>query len=390
VRIADRYAAVFLPLALTVAGGAWIASGDPVRFLAVMVVATPCPLILAAPIAFVAGVSRAARMGVIVKGGGVIERLGEARSVLFDKTGTLTLGAPAVERVISLDGIEPDELLRLAASVDQLSAHALAEALVHDAERRGLELAAPVDVEEDPGQGVEGAVAGRRVTVGSSAWLDARGYSGALDAAQLCDEDADSRAARVLVGIDGAVAGAVVMADHVREDAGELVGALREAGVRLVAIATGDRRSVADAVGAVLGVDRVYADQTPEDKLGIVRALRDDERFGPVIMVGDGVNDAPALALADVGIAMGRAGATVSSDTADAVIAVDRIDRVVDAVRVGRRSLRIARQSVLAGMGLSLAAMAVAAAGFLTPVFGALLQEAIDVAVIANALRALR
>jgi cation transport ATPase len=355
-----------------------------------MVVATPCPLILAAPIAFVAGVSRAARMGVIVKGGGVIERLGEARSILFDKTGTLTLGMPAVERVISLDGIEPDELLRLAASVDQLSAHALAEALVDDAVRRGLELVAPLDVEESPGQGVEGAVAGRRVTVGSTAWLDARGYSGAGDAARLCDEDADPRAARILVGVDGAVAGAVVMADHIREDARDLVGALRDGGVRLVAIATGDRRPVADAVGAALGVDRVYADQTPEDKLRTVRALRDDERLGPVVMVGDGVNDAPALAVADVGIAMGRAGATVSSDTADAVIAVDRIDRVVDAVRVGRRSLRIARQSVLAGMGLSLAAMAVAAAGFLTPVIGALLQEAIDVAVIANALRALR
>jgi heavy metal translocating P-type ATPase len=390
VRLADRYAAIFLPVTLAVAGAAWAASGSAVRFLAVMVVATPCPLILAAPIAFVAGVSRAARHGVIVKGGGVIEKLGEARTVLLDKTGTVTLGAPAVERVVALDGLPPDELLRLAASVDQLSAHMLAEALVRDAAGRGLLLTPPERVEESPGQGIEGTVAGRRVAVGSSGWLHDRGYAGAENAARRLDQIVAPGQARILVGVNGDLAGAIVMADQLRADSRDLVDRLRANAIRHVALVTGDRASVAEAVGSALKVDRVYAEQTPEGKLDVVRALRARSDLRPVIMVGDGINDAPALAIADVGIAMGSPGATVSSETADAVIVLDRVDRVVDAIRIGRRSLGIARQSVSFGIGLSLVAMGFAAVGMVAPVFGALLQEAIDVAVIANALRALR
>jgi heavy metal translocating P-type ATPase len=390
VRLADRYAAIFLPVTLAVAGASWALSGSSVRFLAVMVVATPCPLILAAPIALIAGVSRAARRGVIVKGGGVIEKLGEARTVLLDKTGTVTLGAPTVDRVVALDGLPSDELLRLAASVDQLSVHMLAEALVRDAVGRGLALTVPDRVEESPGQGIEGTVGGRRVAVGSTAWLGRRGYAGAEDVARRLDETVAPGRARILVGVDGDLVGAVVMADQLRADSRDLVGRLRAAAIRHVALVTGDRSAIAEAVGSALGVDRVYAEQTPEGKLDVVRALRARPDLRPVVMVGDGVNDSPALALADVGIAMGAAGATISSETADAVITLDRIDRVVDAIRIGRRSLGIARQSVLVGIGLSLIAMAFAAAGMIAPVFGALLQEAIDVAVIANALRALR
>jgi P-type E1-E2 ATPase len=251
-------------------------------------------------------------------------------------------------------------------------------------------LVAPDHVEEGRGQGVEGTVEGRRVAVGSSSWLHARGYTGAEEAARGLDGGLDGGMARILVGVDGELAGAVVMGDHVRADADRLVDDLHAAGIRHVAMATGDRAPVANAVGAALGVDRVYAEQSPEDKVEIVRSLRADPALRPVVMVGDGVNDAPALALADVGIAMGAAGGTVSSDTADAVVVLDRVDRVLDALQIGRRSLRIARQSVLAGLGLSVVAMAAAAAGLLAPIFGALLQEAIDVAVIANALRALR
>ena len=389
VRLADRYAAVFLPVALAVAGAAWWYSGDSMRFLAVMVVATPCPLILAAPIAFVAGVSRAARRGVIVKGAGVIERLGDARTVLFDKTGTLTLGLPSVDEIFVFNGFRADELLQLAASVDQLSAHVLAEALVHDAEERGLVLSAPEGVEEGRGQGIEGVVDGHRVAVGSSTWLGSRGYADADRVARELDGGLDAGKARILVGVDGVLAGAVVMGDTVRDDAHTLVDSLRRQGIRHIAMVTGDRPAVAESVGSALGLDRVYAELSPEAKLEVVRELRAKLELRPVVMVGDGVNDAPALALADVGIAMGAAGATVSSETADAVIVLDRIDRVVDAVEIGRRSLGIARQSVRAGMALSLVAMAAAAAGFLPPVFGALLQEGIDVAVIANALRAL-
>jgi len=390
VRMADRYAGIFLPVTLVVAGAAWVLSGDAVRALAVVVVATPCPLILAAPIALVSGLSRAARRGVIVKGAGAIETLGEARTVLFDKTGTLTVGKPDVREVVPLGEHAPGEVLRLAASVDRLSAHVLGEALVRAAQESGLDLLAPIDVVEEPGQGIAGSIEGRRIAVGSRAFLRAQGLdpTEVLDAALAAGRG--SGEAHVLVGIDGRVAGVIVMADELRPDAQSIVQRLRNEGVRHVAMVSGDRTSVAQRVGSELGVDRVYAEQSPADKLEVVRALRGEPELRPVVMVGDGVNDAPALAIADVGIAMGAAGATVSSETADVVITVDRIDRVADALHTGRRALHIARQSVLAGMGLSIAAMGVAAAGYLPPVTGALFQEVIDLAVILNALRALR
>lgn len=390
VRLADRYAGFFLPATLIVAAGAWALSGDPVRGLAVVVVATPCPLILAAPIAFVCGLSRAARAGVIVKGAGAIETLGHARTILFDKTGTLTVGVPAVRDVITVGRVEPDRLLALAASVDQVSVHVLADALVRAAAETDLPLVMPHDVREEPGQGIEGRVDGHRVAVGSHGFLRRSGLSDVDVRSAIGRAGRGSGEAHVLVAIDDELAGVIAMADEPRPEAAELIPRLRREGVRYVALVSGDRQSVAERVGRELGVDRVYAEQAPEEKLDVVRSLRTQPDLAPVIMVGDGVNDAPALALADLGIAMGAAGATVSSDTADAVIAVDRIDRVADAVHAGRRAVAIARQSVLAGMGLSLAAMAVAAAGYLPPLAGALLQEGIDLAVIINALRALK
>ncbi len=390
VRMADRYAGFFLPATLIVAGLAWAVSGDAVRALAVVVVATPCPLILAAPIALVSGLSRAARAGVIVKGAGVIETLGQARTVLFDKTGTLTVGTPEVRDIIPAGGLSPGELLQLAASVDRYSAHVLGEALTAAAQDAGLELIAALDVHEEPGQGIEGTVDGRRVSVGSRAFARTRGVTPSELAASTVMTMHGSGEAHVVVLVDGRLGGVIVMADEIRPDAERIVERLRSEGVRHVAMISGDRRSVAERVGHELAVDRVYAEQSPADKLEVVRGVRADPELRPVIMVGDGINDAPALALADLGIAMGAAGATVSSETADAVITVDRVDRVADAIHIGRRALHIARQSVLVGMGLSLAAMAVAAAGYLPPVAGALFQEVIDLAVILNALRALR
>ena len=390
VRMADRYAGFFLPVTLLAAGLAWALSGDPVRALAVVVVATPCPLILAAPIALVSGLSRAARSGVIVKGAGAIETLGEARTVLFDKTGTLTVGTPDVRDIVTRGGWAPGEVLRLAASVDRLSAHVLGEALVTAAEEAELALTMPVDVHEEPGQGIEGRVNGHRVAVGSRAFARTSGVPEAETVSTASTTTRGSGEAHVLVAIDGHVAGLIVMADELRPDADRIVERLRAEGVRHVAMISGDRRSVAERVGRELGVDRVYADQSPEEKLEVVRRVAADPDLRPVIMVGDGINDAPALAIADLGIAMGAAGATVSSETADAVITVDRVDRVADAVHIGRRALRIARQSVLVGMGLSIAAMGVAALGYLPPLAGALFQEAVDLAVILNALRALR
>jgi heavy metal translocating P-type ATPase len=366
-RLADRYAAVFLPFSLAMAGIAWALSGDPKRFLAVMVVATPCPLILAAPIAFVGGLSRAAQAGVIVKGAGVLERLGEATTVLLDKTGTVTSGDPELEEILAAGREPAEEVLRLAASLDQLSAHVLAESLVRTATERGLSLSLPAHVEEDPGRGVLGVVDGHRVAVGSSAWLEEHGYGGArAEARALDDGDAPGRA-RVLVGVDGRLEGVIVMADHLRPGAETIGPDLRAA--------------------SAVGIHEVYADRTPEGKLAVVEEAR-ARSTGAVVMAGDGINDAPALALADVGIAMAGKGATVSSETADVVVVVDRADRIPLSIRVGRRSLRIARESVVVGLGLSVGAMVVDAFGYLPPVWGALFQEVIDVAVIVNALRA--
>ncbi len=387
VRMADRYAALFLPLTVAIAAVAWAISGDPVRALAVFVVATPCPLILAAPIAFVAGLSRAAKSGVIVKGGTALEALGRARTVLLDKTGTLTLGVPAVERVVPIDGRKGEELLRLAASLDQLSGHVVAQALVRQARSERLALADPSDVRESPGAGITGDVEGLRVALGSRGWLLECGV-------ELPPESTLPRAAAgnaiVLVAVERRLSGALIMGDHLRPDARELVLRLRTLGVRHIALLSGDRGDVARSVGEGLGLDRVYSEQSPADKLAIVRRLRDDSRLAPVVMVGDGINDAPALAEADVGIAMGGAGATVSSESADAVITVDAIARVADAVAIGRRATLIARQSVVGGIGLSACGMVLAAFGALAPIQGAIAQEAIDVAVILNALRALR
>ena len=389
VRMADRYAGFFLVATVLVAGLAWAVSGDPVRALAVVVVATPCPLILAAPIALVSGLSRAARAGVIVKGAGAIETLGEARTVLFDKTGTLTVGTPEVREIITQAQFSSSELLRLAASLDRLSAHVLGEALVAAAADAGLELTMPLDVREEPGQGIQGTVDGHNVAVGSRAFMRSVGVRDGEQASASLATIRGSGEAHVVVAVDEHIAGVIVMADELRPDAIHIVERLRAEGIRHVAMISGDRRSVAERVGREVGVDRVYAEQSPSDKLEVVRRVGTDPALRPVIMVGDGVNDAPALAIADLGIAMGAAGATISSETADAVITVDRVDRVADAVHAGRRSLHIARQSILAGMGLSTAAMVVAAAGYLPPVAGALFQEVIDLAVILNALRAL-
>jgi heavy metal translocating P-type ATPase len=387
-RLADRYAVVFLPFTLAVAGIAWAASSDPVRALAVFVVATPCPLILAAPIAFVGGLSRAASAGVIVKGSGVLERLGTATAVLLDKTGTVTSGDPEIELVVPFGTLSDDELLRLAASLDQLSAHVLAESLVHGAVARGLSLSTPSKVEEEPGRGIVGVVEGRRVAVGSGGWLETHGYD--VDGrTRTLDREHGVGRATILVGVDGELEGAIVVADKLRPGAELIARELREAGVEHVALVSGDRSEVAREVAASIEIDEVYAEQDPEDKLGVVESVR-TRSDGTVVMVGDGINDAPALALADVGIAMAGKGATVSSETADVVIVVDRADRIPFSIRVGRRSLGIARESVIVGLGLSVGAMVVAAFGYLPPVWGALFQEVIDVAVIVNALRALR
>lgn len=390
VRMADRYAALLLPFTLFVGGAAWLISGESIRFLAVLVVATPCPLILAAPIAFIAGISRAASRGIIVKGGNAIEALGSVRAVLLDKTGTLTLGTPEIDHIVTCDGFDEDELLRLTASLDQLSAHVLAEALVHGVESRGVRLEIPTDVKEFPGQGVIGRVSGRNVIAGTAKLLTDNGIDGLADVNRRAEQLNGQGHAKVYVAVDGSLAGVLLLADKLREDARDMTAAIHSFGIKHIAMVTGDHQSTAREIADQVGIDDVYSQLSPEQKLEIVRHMQSDPDTRPVVMVGDGINDAPALALADIGIAMGTAGATASAEAADAVITVNRIDRVADAIGIGRRSVKIATQSVAVGLGLSVVAMGFAAVGMISPVAGALLQEAIDVAVILNALRALR
>ncbi|WP_234490916.1 heavy metal translocating P-type ATPase, partial [Streptomyces sp. MBT33] len=383
VRLADRYAAWFLPLSLVVAGLAWLISGSAVRAVAVLVVATPCPLLLAAPVAIVSGLSRASRLGVVIRDGGALENLGRARTLLLDKTGTLTRGRPRVLDITAAPGRKPAEVLRLAASLDQYSPHVLAQAIVDTARERKLELSVPADVTEEPGRGATGVVDGHRVSIGRLGREDEPPvWAKAVDNRALLDG-----AAIAWLTVDGEPAGAVLLRDPLRHDAPRTLRHLRAAGIERLLMLTGDRSAPAREVAAVLGLDEVCAELGPADKVAVVRAER--ER-AVTVMVGDGVNDAPALAAADIGVAMGARGSTASSEAADIVLTTDRVDRLGDAVTIAQRARRIAVQSALGGMLMSLAAMAAAAAGLLPPAAGALLQEGIDVAVILNALRALR
>jgi heavy metal translocating P-type ATPase len=384
VRLADRYALVFLAFTAVVATVAAVVARDPVRAVAVLVVATPCPLILAAPVAIVSGMGRCARRGVLVKDGAALERLGGATVLLFDKTGTITQGAPAVTDVVVAPGSTwtAEEMVRFAGSVEQMSPHVLASAIVDEARRRDLVLDLPSGAEEVPGRGARGIVAGHVVTVGRDEWV-------AEDSA-----DPWARGVRRHAGLDGAItifvavdgthAGAFLLSDAIRADASRTVRALRHAGIRRLVMLTGDRSSTAEIVAAAVGVDEVLADRSPDEKVEAVRSAR---RSGTTVMVGDGVNDAPALAIADVGVAMGARGSTASSESADAVLMVDRLDRLAEAFVIARRAVHVARQSALVGIALSAIAMGFAAVGWLPPLAGALVQEAIDVVVILNALR---
>ncbi|MCX4391577.1 heavy metal translocating P-type ATPase [Streptomyces sp. NBC_01767] len=383
VRLADRYAAWFLPLALAAAGTAWLLSGSAVRAVAVLVVATPCPLLLAAPVAIVSGLSRASRLGVVVRDGGALENLGRARTLLLDKTGTLTRGRPRVVDVLAAPGWQSTEVLRLAASLDQYSPHVLAVAIVGSAHERKLVLSVPSDVTEEPGRGASGIVDGHRLSVGRFDVPGARPpWARAVDNRAILDG-----AAVAWLAVEGWPVGAVLLRDPLRHDAARTLRHLRAAGIERLLMLTGDRAEPAREVGAVLGLDDVRAGLDPAGKVAVVQAER---ARAVTVMMGDGVNDAPALAAADIGVAMGARGSTASSEAADIVLTADRVDRLADAVFISVRARRIAVQSALGGMAMSLAAMAAAAFGLLAPAPGALLQEAIDVAVILNALRALR
>lgn len=383
-RLADRYALVFLGITVVLAGAAWWLSDEPVRAVAVLVVATPCPLILAVPVALVSGLSRAAKVGILIKGGKALETLAQVRSLVIDKTGTLTVGQAEIVSMRAVAGTTADQLLRTAASLDQASKHVIAQTIVAAAQRQGLSLAVPSNVAEAPGEGIEGRVEGHNVVLGGLKFV--AGKISGIDPS-LLPQDHPPGALAVAVAVDGSIAGILILADKLRAGIEEMLRALRAMGVQRVVLATGDRHEVAHFIASGLSLDLVRSELTPDQKILVVLSER---KNGPVMMIGDGVNDAPALAAADVGVAMGAKGAAASAEAADVVLLVDDLNRVIPAIRIARHSRYIALESVIAGIGLSTVAMFAASFGLLNPVEGALLQEVIDVAVIFNALRALR
>ena len=386
VRLADRYALMFLALTLVLTALAWILEGSSIRALAVLVVATPCPLILAAPAAIIAGVSRAAKHGIIIKGGAPLEALARTRVLLLDKTGTATSARPEVVAVETVGQVSSDEIVRSAASVEQLSVHPYAPAILAEARNRKLALVFPSDVREQMGTGISGKVDSHRVAVGRYDFV-APGAPRTPELRSVELRTAADGSSSAFVSIDGTLAGVLILQDPIRPEAPRTLRSLRAAGIEHIHLVTGDHPDVAELVGDVLGVDRVFAERAPDEKVEVVRLVRSE---GVTAMVGDGINDAPALALADVGIAMGARGATAASEAADVVLTSDRFQGIADVIGIARRTRRIAVESIAVGMGLSIVAMGFAAAGFIAPIDGALLQEAIDVLVILNALRALR
>ena len=375
-RIADRFAVWFTPVTLLMCGVAYLVTDSPASVLAVLVVATPCPLILATPVAVIAGISRAADLGVIVKHGRAIEQLGRARVVVFDKTGTLTLGQPSVAHVEGLDSVPAGDVLRLAAGVEQLSSHHLAHAVADAGRARFGTLPGASDFRESPGRGVSGRVEGHAVQVGSIPYLRDAGIA-------IAESPGDGTAAHV--AIDGRLVGTIEFADRLRHQVPALMQRLAVLGVNDTVMLTGDREAPAEAIAAQAGIRTVRANLLPADKVVAVRDLA--RRHGNVLMVGDGINDAPALAAATVGVAMGAHGTAISAAAADVVLLVDDIARVGDAMAISRRMRRIALQSIGIGLGVSFALMVVASLGQITPAAGAVMQEALDAAVILNALR---
>jgi heavy metal translocating P-type ATPase len=403
-RLANKYTPAFTILAFVLAVGAGILSHDPVRAVAVLVVATPCPLIIATPLAVLSAINRAAAINIITKSGAAIEQAGDVDTVVFDKTGTLTIGTPVLGAIWLVgpdDELRPgetdparaDALLAGAAAVEMLSPHVLATAIVHAARDRGFTVTPASDVHESPGTGVAGNWEGRRYAIGSGGFVTSEGVTVPEPLRQARARLGGEGRTVAYVAVDGVVAGILAFEDKVRPEAPALVRRLKAMGIRRIVMLTGDAPETAHAVADQVGLSDVRARMQPEDKLAAIDALRADgrdEAASVVMMVGDGINDAPALAKASVGVAMGGFGAGFASDAADVVITVENVERVADTIMIGRRMVTVARQGILFGIGVSVFLMLLASAGRIPPAVGALLQEVLDLATILNALRARR
>ncbi len=385
VRLADRYAGWFTAITLIIAVGAWLLSGESIRFLSVLVVATPCPLILATPIAMMSGISKAASRGVIIKNGSALELLGEAKTFVFDKTGTLTLGTPKVVSVKSFNGVSDANVLKFSASLDQLSAHIFARSLIEHSQKEKIDLIYPQNFIEALGNGVVGDINNKKYIFGRLSYLESLGV--VVNEEEKMKRETEEAAGHIPVYLasNNKILGYVVFADVIRPEMKQVFKEIAEHKIRKILMLTGDKKAVAAKIAASLGLKDFLAEMLPENKVSAVKNLPTNER--PVVMVGDGVNDAPALAAAEVGIALGMHGTSAASEAADVVITQNNMMRVHDALHIGQRALGLAKQSIFAGIGISIVLMLIASFGYIPPVLGAMLQEVLDVAVILNALR---
>lgn len=379
VRLADRYSIPFTIVSYAIAGGVWIATGDPGRFLSVLVVATPCPLLLGAPIGLISGMSRAAKHGIIIKSGSALEKLAQLRSVAFDKTGTLTHGEPVIDSVASFNSFTKEEVLSAAASLEQNSNHILAHVIVAEAKAKNVRINKANGIEENPGFGLRGRANGHQVLVGKRDYFEA-------ESIELPKGLKAANQTTALVAIDGKLAGAITFKDTPRKESKSTVERLRKSGIQHVIMLTGDNEATAKSIADAVGIDIVTANCLPADKVKAIKNAAKEHK--PIAMVGDGVNDAPVLTAADVGIALGARGSTAASESADVVILLDDVSKVAEAREIAKRTFYITKQSIWLGIGMSVVLMGVFSTGIFKPVIGAAVQELVDVVVIINALRA--
>lgn len=379
VRLADRYSIPFTLAAYSIGIAVWVLTGSALRFLEVIIVATPCPLLLAAPIALISGMTRASRYGIIVKTGSALEKLSQAKSIAFDKTGTLTKGELKVESIQTFGSFKENEVIGLAASLEQSSNHVMAMAIVKHMAYIKLKIMPAKHVKEVSGLGLVATVKHQHVVVGRLSLLKENGV--VLPSKFKPQNIANSS---VYVAIDGELAGVINLSDEIRPESKDTLARLHKLGLANAIMITGDNESIANKIAKQLGIDKVYAETLPADKLHLLESIKDR----PLIYVGDGVNDAPALTAADIGIALGARGSTAASESADMVIMLNDLGRVATAISIAKRTFFIAKQSILIGIGISLALMVLFSTGKFSPLVGAVVQEVVDVVVIFNALRA--
>lgn len=388
-RLADRYAILFTPLTLLMALLGYLMTQDLVTVLSVLVVATPCPLILATPLAVICGINQAAKEGIIIKGGAPIEQVASTEAILFDKTGTITYGTPIIETIIPFENETKEEILYHTSIVEQFSTHSIAKAIVMQGVKKTGKLPLPKNFTEVPGQGVSGEINGDLYTIGSSALLEKKlGKNCLLPQEKQLASYRNKSSILIYVFKNESCIGVLVLTDHIRPNVPRIIQDLYSLGVQEVMMITGDNKTSAESIAKEAGIGKFASELFPEQKVAIVDQFK--EKYKTLVMVGDGINDAPALATATVGIAMGAQGTAISAEAADIVLLVDDLSKIVDAVKIGKRMLFIAKQSIFIGIGLSFLLMIIAAFGQIAPPLGAGLQEIIDVAVILNALRVLK